>query len=183
MSSQVLVAYATRYGSTREVAETTADSPRERGLAVDVRAARDVGNLEGYRAIVLGAPLYIGKLLKEAHSFLSEHRAALTRLPVTVFALGPVGSGEQGIGEQELIQGRTELAPELAKAPWLQPISVEVFGGKYDPTKLRFLDRIAAVLPGTPLRGRLASDVRDWAAIKAWAGDLAAKLLPVAQQR
>ncbi len=71
---------------------------------------------------------------------------------------------------------------EIAKAPWLVPVAVEVFGGRYDPTKLRFLDRVAAVLPGTPLHGRLASDVRDWSAIKAWAGELGAKLRPVAQR-
>ncbi len=183
MPSQVLVAYATRYGSTREVAQEVAKGLRERGLEVDVKPAQDVRSLEGYRAVVLGAPLYIGKLLKEAHSFLTEHQEALANLPVAVFALGPIGSGEKGIGEQELIQGRTELAPELAKASWLKPISVAVFGGKYDPTRLRLADRIAAVLPGTPLHGRLASDVRDWAAIKAWASDLAPKLLPVIQQR
>ncbi len=183
MPSQVLVAYATRYGSTREVAEAIARSLREHQLEVDVKTAQEVRSLEGYQAVVLGAPLYIGKLLKEAHDFLAKHQEALAKLPVAVFALGPVGSGEKGIGEQELIQGRTELAPELARAPWLKPISVEVFGGKYDPAKLRFLDRIAAALPGTPLHGRLASDVRDWAAIKAWAGDLAARLLPVAQRR
>ena len=42
-------------------------------------------------------------------------------------------------------------------------------GGKHDPTKLGFpINRLAGKEP--------ASDLRDWTAIRAWAGDLAAKL-------
>ncbi len=175
MPGQVLVAYATRYGSTGQVAETVAASLRERGLEVDVRVAQDVHDLEGYRAVVLGAPFYIGKMLKEAHSFLAEHREALATRPVAVFALGPLRPGEQ-----ELTEARKQLAPELAKAPWLAPVAVEMFGGRYDPAKLRFLDKLVSVLPGTPLKGQPASDVRDWAAIRTWGADLAAKLQPAA---
>jgi menaquinone-dependent protoporphyrinogen oxidase len=54
--------------------------------------------------------------------------------------------------------------------PWLKPFALELFGGKYDPARLRFPDSLFASLP--------ASDVRDWTAIRAWAGGLAAKLQP-----
>ena len=41
MTAPVLVAYATRYGSTEEVAERVADTLRHHGLQVDVyRCAR-----------------------------------------------------------------------------------------------------------------------------------------------
>jgi menaquinone-dependent protoporphyrinogen oxidase len=60
---------------------------------------------------------------------------------------------------------------ELAKFPWLTPISVEMVGGKFDPTKLRFSYNLIPVLKKMP-----ASDLRDWVAIRAWASSLAAQL-------
>ena len=59
MSASVLVAYATRYGSTQEVAEAVAATLRERRLAVDIEPMRQVRTLDRNRAIVLGASLYM----------------------------------------------------------------------------------------------------------------------------
>lgn len=64
----------------------------------------------------------------------------------------------------------------LAKYPWLTPVALELFGGKYDPAKLHLLDRLIASLPASPFHNEPASDVRDWTAIRAWASNLAAKL-------
>lgn len=175
MSAKVLVAYVTRYGSTREVAENVATTLRERGMEADVRPAREVDTLEGYAAVVLGAPFYIGSLLKDTQSFLARHREALATRPLAMFTLGPLRGGDT-----ELQEARKQLTPELAKTPWLSPVALEMFGGKYDPAHLRFLDKLLAVMPGTPLHGQAASDVRDWTAVRAWAGEVAAKLQPTA---
>jgi menaquinone-dependent protoporphyrinogen oxidase len=51
-----------------------------------------------------------------------------------------------------------------------------MFGGKYDPSKLSFPHRLLTALPASPLHEMMASDLRDWAAIRAWASDLAQKL-------
>ncbi len=166
MSDLILVVYATRYGSTQEVAEQIAATLRERGLAVDVQPARRVRTLTGYRAVVLGAPLYIGSWLKEAQRFLMQHRVALAEMPVAVFSLGPIRAGE-GMAE-----ARAQLDLQLSKYPWLRPVAVGMFGGRYDPERLRFPDSLLATLPVSPLRGAPASDARDWDAIRAWAGSL-----------
>ena len=70
MSNPVLVAYATRYGSTQEVADKIAATLRQSGLTVEVQPAKQVRTLDGYRAVVLGAPLYMSDWLKEARNFL-----------------------------------------------------------------------------------------------------------------
>jgi menaquinone-dependent protoporphyrinogen oxidase len=93
---------------------------------------------------------------------------------VAVFALGPLHDDEK-----EMQDTRAQFDHELAKFPWLIPIALELFGGKYDPAKLRFPDNLIASLPASPLHQMPASDVRDWTAIHAWAGNLAAKLQPV----
>jgi len=172
MAATVLIAYATRYGSTQEVAEAVGAQLRERGLAVEVRRAREVRSLDGLSAVVLGAPLYIGSLLREARQFLKRNRTALSQMPVALFVLGPVHGGK------ELDGARTQLDTVLAKLSWLKPTTIEVFVGRYDPAQLRFPDSLLDVLPASPLHGQPAHDGRDWSAIRAWADTLPAVLLP-----
>jgi len=166
MSTSVLVAYATRYGSTQEVAEAVAATLRERGLEVDIQPMQKVHTLEGYRAVVLVTALYMSHLYKDARRFLSQHRKALTERPVAIFALGPLHTDEK---EWQL--SRKQLEKELAKFPWLTPVALELFGGKIDPAKLHF-----------PFNHMPAGDVRDWTAINAWASSLAATLQPALSQ-
>ncbi len=174
MNDKILVAFATRYGSTQQVAETVAATLRERWLAVDLEPVRQVRSLEGYRAVVLGAPLYIGAWHKDALNFLSRYQEALASRPVGVFALGPLHDDE---GERQ--GAKDQLAKELGKFPRLAPVAQEMFGGKYDPNKLNFSDKLIASLPASPLHNVPASDVRDWTAIRAWADSLVAKLQPI----
>ena len=170
MSPSVLVGYATRYGSTQEVAEKIAATLREGGLTVDVQPVKQVQTLDGYRAVVLGAPLYIGSWLKDAQRFLTQHQTALEKLPVAIFSLGPTRADE-GMAEV-----RASLDAQVGKFPWLKPVAVELFGGKYDPDKLRFPDTLLKIIPASPLHGAPASDIRDWDAIRAWGSGLAQKL-------
>jgi len=177
MSDSILVAYATRYGSTQEVAEAVAATLRDSGLEVDIQPMRNVRTLAGHRAVVLGAPLYIGRWHKDARRFLSLHQEALTQRPVAIFTLGPTQPDEK---EWEGVHA--QLDQELAKYPWLTPVALELFGGKYDPAKLQFLDKLLATLPASPLHQMQASDARGWTAIRAWASELAAKLQPALPQ-
>ena len=170
METKVLVAYASSYGSTQEIAEVISETLRSQGLAVDCEAIRNVRKLEGYSGLVLGAPLYMFHWHKDARRFLSQHRKILAdHLPVAIFAGGPFGKGD-GNEWQEV---RTLFDRELAKFPWLTPISVHIVGGKFDPTKLRFPYNLIPVLKKMP-----ASDLRDWVAIRAWASSLGAQFLP-----
>jgi menaquinone-dependent protoporphyrinogen oxidase len=170
MSDSILIAYATRYGSTQEVAERIAATLRGGGLAVDVQPVKQVRTLKGYRAVVVGAPLYIGSWLKDAQRFLTQNQAVLEKLPVAIFSLGPTRANEG------MVEVRASLDAQMSKYPWLKPVAVELFGGKYDPAKLRFPDTLLNALPASPLHGAPASDIRDWDAIRAWANTLPEKL-------
>jgi len=164
MEEKVLLAYVSTHGSTQEVAEVIAAVLREQGLAVDVQPARKVRTLAGYRAVVLGAPLYLFHLHKDAQHFLSHYRADLSGgLPIAIFAGGPTGKGD----EDEWQMVRKQLADDLAKMTWIKPAAVEVIGGRFDPLHLRFPWNLIPALKNMP-----ATDFRDWAAIRAWANSL-----------
>jgi menaquinone-dependent protoporphyrinogen oxidase len=160
METKVLVAYASVHGSTREIAEKVAATLRDEGLTVDLQPIREVRKLDGYRLVALGAPLYM-----------SKHRRAIEGgLEVAVFAGGPIEASDEKAWEEV----RAQLDKELARFPWLKPLRVEIVGGKFDPARLRFPYNLIPAMKQMP-----PSDLRDWAAIQAWARDLAVQLQPV----
>ena len=162
MPGSVLVAFATRSGSTQEVAEAVAAALRDSGSRVDCQPLRGTKTVEGYDMVVVGAPLYMFKWHKDAFAFFSKHRQALEKLPVAVFALGPFHDEEK---EWQAV--RAQFDKELAKVPWFAPAAHEVFGGKFDPATLRFPMNLVPGLKKMP-----TSDVRNWDSIRTWAGAL-----------
>jgi menaquinone-dependent protoporphyrinogen oxidase len=162
MERPVLVTYATKYGSTEEVARAIAETLRESGVAVELLSARSVHSLAGYCAAVLGAPLYIGRMHGDARRFLSVNRSDLMKMPVALFVLGPVEKKEK-----DWVGARQQMEKELTKFPWLSPVAKEILGGKFDPTKIGFPFNMIPALRKIP-----ASDARDWTAIRTWASEL-----------
>ena len=161
-TKSILLAYASRFGSTQEVAETIATELRKDGLRVDIQPMQEVKSLDHYDAVALGAAIYNAKWHHEAHLFVSQHQEALSQLSVAIFTLGPLSPSEAAKRNS-----RRQLDMELAKYPWLKPVAIEIFAGKYDPSKpgLNFFERF---LP--------ARDYRNWEAIRTWADALAAQL-------
>jgi menaquinone-dependent protoporphyrinogen oxidase len=168
--TRVLVAYGSRYGSTREVAEVVASTLQEQGVEPDLRAAGDVHSLGGYAAVVVGTPLYLGALHRDVRALLEENQAALANRPLALFALGPIKRDDSLEGSRE------QLAKALAKRPGPTPMSTIVFVGAYDPSRLAFKDKMLTALPASPLHGEPAHDDRDWDAIREWARGLSGRI-------
>lgn len=164
MTTPVLVAYATKAGSTREVADAVARTLREHGLEADVRPAEEVSTLAPYNAVVLGTALYAGRVHKAARRFLRSHREELAVRPLAVFAMGP-----KTLADDDVAASRAQLDRALAAHPELRVGPVAIFGGVVDPGRLHF-----------PFNRMPASDARDWDAIRAWADEVAGVLTPVA---
>ena len=161
-TKSALLAYASRFGSTQEVAEVIAAVLRETGLKVDLQPMAEVRTLADYHAVVVGAAIYNAKWNAVAHQFVSKYQEALTQLPVAIFTLGPLSASDAARRNS-----RRQLDNELTKYPWLKPVAVEIFAGKYDPSKpgMGFFDRFVP-----------ARDVRNWHAIRVWANTLSSQL-------
>lgn len=163
--NKVLVAYATMSGSTQEIAEFVRQELVGLGIEVDLRPCREVASLQDYCAVVVGAPLYMFHLHKDAVRFFQRHQKPLVHLPVAVFAGGAYGPNV----ETDSLEVRKNLDAELAKFCWLKPASVQLVGGRFDPARLRFPYNLIPALKQAP-----PSDARNWDEIRAWAGSLPA---------
>ena len=88
----ILVAYASKYGATRGIAERIADKLRQMGKDVDLRPAGAVDDVGADEAIVIGSAVYSGSWLPEAAEFVRSHSATLAVRPVWLFSSGPLGA-------------------------------------------------------------------------------------------
>ncbi|MDY7029675.1 MAG: flavodoxin, partial [Spirochaetota bacterium] len=100
--------------------------------------------------------------------FLDRFRAQLENRPVAVFSLGPFHDDGK-----EWKEAREQLDKELAKYPWLKPVSIEMIGGRFDPANLRFpFSWIPALKRMEPV------DIRDWKALSTWVKSLIRLISP-----
>jgi menaquinone-dependent protoporphyrinogen oxidase len=152
----ILVAYASRYGSTREVAETIA-----KVVGGEARLAADVDDLARYDAVVLGGGIYMGRWHKDARGFVRRFRQELLEVPVALFALGPLDEEAA-----HWVTAKRQFDAAIQKLP-VEPVDTRLFGGAVDPTNLHF-----------PFNHMPAADVRDWDAVREWAEELAERFEP-----
>lgn len=170
----VLVAYASKHGATREIADRIAATLTATGQPADARPTENVSDLAGYDAFVIGAAAYYGHWLKPATEFIRAHKALLAARPVWLFSSGPLGTettDAQGHDVQEAALP-TEFG-ELSVA--IQSRGDRVFFGALDPDNLTLPERTVRRIP----TGRALlpdGDFRDWHDIDVWAEAIAAEL-------
>jgi menaquinone-dependent protoporphyrinogen oxidase len=155
MDVQVLVAYATKYGATAEIAEKIGQVLREAGLHVDVLPVDRVSDLTPYKAVVLGSAVYVGQWRKEAATFLEDNEKGLAERPVWLFSSGPTGEGDP----VQLMKGFR--FPET-----LQPIADRIQPRHRLPWRIGSETSLAAGHQGIKAP---VGDFRDWETISSWA--------------
>ncbi len=165
MAAHILVAYTTRKGSTAEIALAIAKELEKSGAAVTVSDMTTVSSLEGYNAVVIGAPVYTGKVAREVAVFARRHRDSLSRVPVAGFLTG-IAPVYPKTGDISVFTG--QLAEALAPA---KPVAVTMFAGSLDVKRLSFIERGMTSLLKVP-----TGDFRDWVTIALWARDLPGKM-------
>ncbi len=164
MTDTILVAYASKYGATKEIAERIGAVMAGAGLNVDVKPVDQVRDPAPYSAVVLGSAVYMGQWRKEAAKFLKGHADALATRPVWLFASGPTEEGDP----VEAMEGWV-IPPGLkGTVERIAPREVTVFGGSLDMANLNFAERAIIKKVEAP-----TGDYRDWPSIEAWAAGVA----------
>src|SRR5512146_423742 len=172
MANKILVTYASRTGSTAEVAEAIARTLTESGAQVDVLPMQAVKDLTPYQAIVAGSAIRKSKWLPEAVQFIRAHQSALLHKSFAMFTVCITLAMKNGEEYRPAVQGWVAPIRSLVR-----PLSEGLFAGKLDFDKLpfnwdTFLFRISVAMGVFP-RG----DHRDWKAIGAWAESLKPMLI------
>jgi menaquinone-dependent protoporphyrinogen oxidase len=161
MAARVLVAYASKMGSTRAIAETIAHVLQGSGLSAVAVPARDVTDLAPYDAVILGSALYAAHWQRDANRFVTRNRAALQARPVWLFSSGPL---DRRLGDADLpINPNAERITAV-----LQPRGHRTFGGLLDPDAPNVDPQVLDTHP--------VGDFRDWGTIREWAAIIAVEL-------
>jgi menaquinone-dependent protoporphyrinogen oxidase len=157
-SPQALVTYASKMGSTAEIAEAIADELRRAGLMTVVHDIGTAPHPEAYDLVVVGSAVYLGRWDRRAVAYLRHHRKVLAGHRISLFQSGPVGEKSARTGPPRRVR---RLARRLGCAPPM------VFGGNLDHSRaMGPLSRWVSI--GIP-----TGDYRDWDQIRAFARRIA----------
>lgn len=172
----ILVAYATRHGATRGIAERIAERLRADGLDAEARPAAEVRDAARYDAFIVGGAAYMFHWIGDATKFVQRNRALLAQRPVWLFSSGPIGTDtvdKEGRDVLEVCVPK-EFA-ELRDA--IHPRAEKVFFGAIDPAAkpIGFAERFVSLMPAAKAAFP-KGDFRDWPAIDAWADAIAREL-------
>lgn len=159
----VLVAYASKHGSTQGIAERIVEKLRQRGKEAEARKVDAVEDPGGYEALVIGSAIYYGSWLKGATEWVHRNQAVLAGRPVWLFSVGPLGTDVKDTEQQpkEMVEFQEAIRPRDQR----------IFFGVLDHHKLSFAERMVVKAVRAP-----EGDFRDWEAIEAWAESIARDL-------
>jgi menaquinone-dependent protoporphyrinogen oxidase len=158
--TRVLVAYATKMGSTKDIAEAIGDELNQHGLKAEVRNVREAVAPDFYDAVVLGTSVYAARWRPEARRYFGKHTARLSDRPVWIFESGWIGNRPDVVTASPA--GSRRAATIGAEPPVL-------FGGRLDPA-------LATGLLDRTLAKRMPGDFRDFEEIRTWAKHIAEAL-------
>jgi menaquinone-dependent protoporphyrinogen oxidase len=163
---RILVVVASRHGATAEIAEAISravggcPAGRAVGLSAVAVPAQQRPSPTPFDAVVLGSAVYAGRWLDTAREYAAAHADVLRTRPVWLFSSGP-------IGEPPFPPDQPHDAGPIAELTGAR--GHRVFPGRLDKARLSFGERAMVTAMRAPL-----GDFRDWAAVDAWAAEIAA---------
>jgi menaquinone-dependent protoporphyrinogen oxidase len=160
MNQRVLVAYATRTGSTIDVAAAVGETLGARSFNVDVKPIKENPSTAGYQAVIIGSAVNGGQWLPEAVEYIKQNRQALNQVPVALFCVHIMNL------ENDEKSRKNRLAYLDAVRSLVRPVDEAFFAGLgMDPKdQSRFIRWVYRAFKIGP-----EGDCRDWDKIRAWA--------------
>jgi menaquinone-dependent protoporphyrinogen oxidase len=157
MTDRILVAYASKLGSTGEVAQAIGEQLTARGFVADVMRVGDVPDVAPYGSLLLGSAVRMGRWLPEAVDFLEQKAGPFAGKSVSYFTVC-MTMQEDTPANRARAQAITGPVRAIR-----EPAAEAFFAGRMDFSKLSLLEQ-------TILRAKKSpeGDFRDWDTIRAW---------------
>lgn len=163
--NKILVAYASKSGTTVDVAQAIGKSLGAKGAAVDVLPIKSIKSLDGYRAFVVGSGIRMGSWLPEAVDFVKKNQAQLNQAPVVFFTVHMLNRDDSETSRQ----GRAAYTAPVRQV--VNPKAEAFFAGRMDFSKLSFLESMIS----KAMKAK-EEDLRDWSKIRAWGESMSTAL-------
>ncbi len=170
---RILVAYASRFGSTAGIAERIGAILRQQGLDAAVVPVETEINPDEFDAAIVGSAAYFGRWLSTAANFVRRHQQALANRPLWLFSSGPLGLARQDSKGRDLC----DVAAPHDFREWsrhLHPRGCRVFFGRLNRETLPAWQKFIIKLMGHRAEKLLPEgDFRNWLEIESWAREIA----------
>lgn len=162
---KVLIAHASKHGSTASIAREIGTVLTVAGCEVTVLPVDQVTELEKFDAIVLGSAIYYGHWLENASRFAKRHRDILRARPIWLFSSGPLGDEPQPKNDPRAFRSLLEMTSARSHA---------IFNGKLQREGLSRTERLVLHVVHAP-----EGDFRNWSNVREWANGIADELSTV----
>jgi menaquinone-dependent protoporphyrinogen oxidase len=172
---KVLVAYASKYGSTGGVADAIGKELCGKDVAADVVLIKNANNISSYQGVIIGGAVYMGKWMSEAVDFVKKNKDALCKVPVAYFLVCMTLAQPT---EKNRAKVLSYMDPILKAVPEIKPVGIGTFAGAMDYNNLSWINKKILKSKGSP-----EGDFRDWTAIRTWAEGLCSPLLALGGKR
>ena len=143
MAARVLVAFASKHGSTKGIAHSIGGALYSHGLEVRVLPAAIVHTVADYDAVVLGSAIYHDQWLWDASRFLRRMNGELRHRPVWLFSSGPIGGTPDDDLRLATVCGPETAIPHTLERSLrgLDVLGHATFAGKVSDRALGMLER------------------------------------------
>jgi menaquinone-dependent protoporphyrinogen IX oxidase len=159
--STYLVAYTSKTGTTKEIAERIVQCLEEANIKAEAKTLSEVTDLSSYDKIVLGSPINGMRLLPDFKDFLKKHESEKDKF-IALYAVSIIHGNGRNFWTKAIQKDVDTVSTELGIS------NTAVFGGKSESAMPGF----ARFIFGLPKD--LSNDLRDWNQIEHWAETLAA---------
>lgn len=166
MSSQkILIAYASKAGSTVEIAKIIGETIASKGMQVDVKPVNEANSIQAYNAVILGSAIRMGQWLPDILTFAENNKAELAKIPAAIFSVHLQNLGDTP-AEKENRMMYTKPIKDIVQ------VDAEVFfSGKMDMSRLSIFEKVLCKMLKS-----VNEDLRDWNVIRSWANEIPAVL-------
>ena len=175
----VLIAYSTWTGTTRQVAEEIAENIAKKNLPVTILPANQVKSVKAYDSVLIGTSIHAGQMTGNFNNFLKRYHDDLATKKICYFV---VCFNMIEDNEDNRLQTLNWLEKSTGKYPDIKPVTIGLFAGAAltDSPEFNkqnfFVKKIIESMSKSMNTEKGKSDFRDFEKIHAWTEELAEKI-------